>query len=142
DQYTSFAKDPWLHDRPENRKQCSTLSKATFAEWPNTTSNFSLHRGVVPAGKLTSHHKSRFANQYEGVGAGPSPSQMASKAIATRTPCRAISDAQLRATISTNNGHRSAQSGGANTITNDKMRCSAATHTTSEARHSADNVTA
>ena len=60
DQYTSFAKDPWGFSRPENRKEHNVLSKATFVEWPNTTSNFSLHRGVAPAGKLAANHKSRF----------------------------------------------------------------------------------
>lgn len=60
DQYTSFAKDPWGFNRPENRKEHNVLSRATFAEWPNTTSNFSLHGGVAPPGKLAAHRKSRF----------------------------------------------------------------------------------
>jgi len=66
DQYTSFAKDPWGFDRPENRKEHSVLSRATFVEWPNTTSNFSLQRGVAPPGKLTAHHKSRFLGLRRG----------------------------------------------------------------------------
>ncbi|CAM9568552.1 unnamed protein product, partial [Ectocarpus fasciculatus] len=74
---------------------------------------------------------------------GSSPSSpVPSKAIPTRTPCRAISDAQLRATVNTNSGNGSAQSGGARTTTKDKIPCSAAKHIASEARHSADNVTA
>lgn len=63
DQFTSFAKEPWGFNRPENRKEHNVLSKATFVEWPNTTSNFSLDRGVAPAGKLAARHKSRFVNQ-------------------------------------------------------------------------------
>lgn len=39
------------------------LSQATFVEWPNTTSDFSLRRGVAPAGKLDTFHKSRFVNR-------------------------------------------------------------------------------
>lgn len=42
------------------------LSRATFVEWPNTTSNFSLHRGVAPHGKLVAHHKSRFLDLRPG----------------------------------------------------------------------------
>lgn len=53
DQYTSFAKEPWGFDRPENRKEHSLLSRATFAEWPNTTCDFSIQRGLAPPGKLS-----------------------------------------------------------------------------------------
>lgn len=53
DQYTSFAKEPWGFDRPENRKEHSLLSRATFAEWPNTTCDFSIERGLAPPGKLS-----------------------------------------------------------------------------------------
>lgn len=53
DQYTSFAKEPWGFDRPENRKEHSFLSRSTFAEWPNTTCDFSIQRGLAPPGKLS-----------------------------------------------------------------------------------------
>lgn len=70
DQFTSFAKEPWGFNRPENLKEHSVLSKATFAEWPNTTSDFALRRGIAPTGKLAAHHKSRFesGNGREKVG--------------------------------------------------------------------------
>lgn len=43
------------------------LSKATFAEWPNTTSDFSLRNGVAPAGKLAACRKSRFVTSPAGT---------------------------------------------------------------------------
>lgn len=59
DQYTSFAKEPWGFNRPENRKKSNFLSKATFVEWPNTTCDFSLRRGVAPPGKLANQKERR-----------------------------------------------------------------------------------
>lgn len=74
DQYTSFAKEPWGFNRPENRKNSNFLSKATFVEWPNTTCDFSLRRGVAPPGKLSNPkerrpwHDNRASSRNDSVG--------------------------------------------------------------------------
>ena len=50
---TLCAKEPRGFGRPENLKAHYSLSKTLFIEWPNTTCDFSLPRGVAPYGKLS-----------------------------------------------------------------------------------------
>eukprot|EP00903_Cladosiphon_okamuranus_P006401 g6266.t1 len=141
DQYTSFAKDPWGYSRPENRKEQNALSKATFVEWPNTTSDFSLRRGAAPAGKLAACRQSRFITSPLGSDKNSS-SSAAPKTTASKKPSYAIADEQLRATVSTDNGCGSADSGSIRTTTAVKTSAPQASPNKTPARHSADKVAA